>query len=639
MISPETISLVRDRTDLAALIGETVRLTRKGRSFSGLCPFHKEKTPSFTVNAERGFFHCFGCKESGSAVDFLMKLHGLTFPEAVRDLAERAGIAIVENQSSAEVREANAARRAKDDLYAVNALAAAYFERSLRDGPGGHPLAHYAREELARRGLPWSEPEGAVADALQAFRVGYAPLAWDGLALYLKQQGVSPIVGERVGLLVPRSTKTGHYDRFRHRLMFAVMDVMGRVVAFSGRALPDPAPHELSATGPSLDPDNKPAKYINSPESPIYTKGDHLFGLYQARQALRAEGEAILVEGNFDVVALHARGLRCAVAPLGTAFTGTQAKLLKRFSPKVVVLFDGDAAGKKATHAARSACREGGLEARVATLPEGSDPDDFTRQEGVEAMRRVLQGAPGMLEYFIDDALASSAFGGASLSERLTRIRAVAALLAEENDPGLREMAKHYADRLSSKLVVLGQSPTDLRQLERLMDQATQGGARASVAPQAQDLPRDRARSRERVAEIALAVVGALLDFPVLLEDPDVEVALSTLEGDAALTVAVLRRFRASQKEIWGTEFLAQIPPAIHGFGAGRLASPAFDVPSGAKTVLLENAGKLKRLMLQRENALAVDRLHRAGALGDASSENDLLREVQRRSREKLGLS
>jgi DNA primase len=638
MISPETISLIRDRTDLASLIGETVRLTRKGRSFSGLCPFHKEKTPSFTVNAERGFFHCFGCKESGSAVDFMMKLHGLTFPEAIRDLAERAGIAIEENQSSAQVREANAARRAKDDLYAVNALAAAYFERSMQDGPGGHPLAHYARAELLRRGLATGSPEGAVADALQAFRVGYAPLAWDGLALYLKQQGVSPLAAERVGLLVPRSTKTGHYDRFRHRLMFAVLDVMGRVVAFSGRALPDPTPEELGPNGPTLDPDNKPAKYMNSPESSIYTKGDHLFGLYQARQALRAEGEAILVEGNFDVVALHARGLRNAVAPLGTAFTDVQAKLLKRFSPKVIVLFDGDAAGKKATRAARSACREGGLEARVATLPEGSDPDDFTRQEGVEAMRRVIQGAPGMLEHFIDDALESSAFGGAALSEQLARIRAVAALLTEENDPSLREMAKHYADRLSSKLVVLGKSPTDLRQLERLMEHATQGGPRRSDAREAHELPRDRARSRERVAEIALAVVGAVLDFPVLLEDSDVEVALGTLEGDAALTIAALRRSTACQKEIWGSEFLAQIPPAIHAFGAGRLASPAFDVLSEAKTELLENAGKLKRLMLRRENAFVVDQLHRAGALGDATSENDLLREVQRRSREKLGL-
>jgi DNA primase len=638
MISPETISLVRDRTDIVALIGETVRLTRKGRSFGGLCPFHKEKTPSFTVSQERGFFYCFGCKESGSAVDFMMKLHGLTFPEAVRDLAERAGIAIEENQSSAQVREANAARRAKDDLYAVNALAAAYFERCLRDGPGGHPLAHHAREELARRGLELGDPEGAVADALQAFRVGYAPHAWDGLALYLKQQGVSPLVGERVGLLVPRSTKTGHYDRFRHRLMFAVMDVMGRVVAFSGRALPDPASHELSPELPSLDPEQKPAKYMNSPESPIYTKGDHLFGLYQARQALRTEGEAILVEGNFDVVALHARGLRCAVAPLGTAFTDTQAKLLKRFAPKVVVLFDGDLAGRKATRAARSACREGGLEARVASLPDGSDPDDFTRREGVEAMRRVVQAAPGMLEHFIDDALESTSFGGAALTDQLARIRAVATLLTEENDPGLRSMAKHYADRLSSKLVVLGRSPTDLRQLERLMEQATQGGARSIDAPEARELPRDRARSRERVAEIALAVVGAVLDFPVLLEDPEVEVALGTLEGDAALTIAALRRLRASQNEIWGPELLAQIPPAIHSFGAGRLASPAFDVPSAAKTVLLENAGKLKRLMLQRENALVVGRLHRDGALGDASSEDDLLREVQRRSREKLGL-
>ncbi len=368
MISPETIAIVKERTDLVALVAETVKLVRKGRSFSGLCPFHKEKTPSFNVNPERGFFHCFGCKESGSSVDFLMKLHGLSFREAVQDLAPRLGVAIDETTSGAEQREATAARRSKEDLYGVNNLAAVYYERCMRPGQEGHPLSSYARDEIARRGLgPDAGP--AAADALQAFRVGYAPHAWDGLASFLKQQGISPILAERAGLLIPRANGSGHFDRFIHRLMFAVIDVMGRVVAFSGRALPDPTPAEIAAHAPSAprpDPEKKPAKYINSPESPIYTKGEHLFGLHQAKAAICQEGEAILVEGNFDVVALHARGLANAVAPLGTAFTPAQAKLLKRFAPSVVVAFDGDAAGKKATRAARVPCREGGLSARAS---------------------------------------------------------------------------------------------------------------------------------------------------------------------------------------------------------------------------------------------------------------------------------
>jgi DNA primase len=267
------------------------------------------------------------------------------------------------------------------------------------------------------------------------------------------------MAGERVGLLVPRSSGSGHYDRFRHRLMFAVTDATGRVIAFSGRALADPDPKELHAlgiSGPSAPSDGPPAKYINSPESPIYTKGEHLFGLHQARHAIRQQGFAVLVEGNFDVVSLHARGMNNVVAPLGTAFTVQQAKLMKRFAPKVVVLFDGDAAGKKATRAARGPAAEGGLSAKVAVLPKGTDPDELARKRGIEAVAHLIKNARGMLEHLIDEALAGDAFEGATLAEQQARIQAVAQLLREENDPNLRSMAKLYADKLSSKLIIDG---------------------------------------------------------------------------------------------------------------------------------------------------------------------------------------
>ncbi len=648
MISPETIALVKERTDLVALIGESVRLTRRGRSFTGLCPFHKEKTPSFHVNPERGFYHCFGCKESGGAIDFLMKVEGRTFVEAVRALAERAGVEVAETMTDAERREAHAARRSKDDLYAVMNLAATFFEHSLRGGPGmsAHPLSRYARDELARRGLPLpAEGDvGPIADALQAFRIGYAPFGWDGLTSFLRQQGVSPVLGERVGLLAPRSSGSGHYDRFRHRLMFAVTDVMGRVIAFSGRALADPSPAELSSlgiTGPAPQADGAaPAKYINSPESPIYTKGEHLFGLHQARHTVRQRGEAILVEGNFDVVALHARGITSAVAPLGTAFTVAQAKLIKRFAPSVVLLFDGDAAGKKATRAARVPCREAGLAARAAVLPAGMDPDDLARRKGPEAVLHLVKAARGLLEHLIDEALEGESFGGASLPEQLARVRAVAALLAEEDDPSLRMMGKLYADRVSSKLVIAGRSPTDLRQLEGIVNDAvSRPGRGAQGAPAQPVVTREHARSRSQVEEIRLAILGAVLDFPELLGDPDVEEALTVLDGDVALAVVAARHRPIPEKGLAAAEFLAQIPPSIHSFAAGRLVSPAFEAAHEAKTELLENARKLRRLTLLRENAAVVDQLQRGGAMGDVASEEAFLREVQRRALEKHRLS
>jgi DNA primase len=501
-----------------------------------------------------------------------------------------------------------------------------------------------------------------VGDAIQAFRLGYAPYGWDTLASYLRQQGVTPLAAEKVGLLVPRTSGSGYYDRFRHRLMFAVIDVMGRVVAFSGRALPDPPPDELASLGiagaspkpasPS-EPAKAPgqvAKYINSPESPIYVKGEHLFGLHQARQSIRQRGEAIVVEGNFDVVGLHARGVSNVVAPLGTAFTPTQAKLLKRFAPTVTILFDPDEAGKKATRASRGPCREAGLNVRVASLPAGLDPDEFARKQGPEAINRVVKSASGMLEHLIYDALESGRFGGATLAEQHARVRAVAALLSEEDDPSLRLMAKTYADRLSSKLVLEGRSPGDLHQLEHIIQQATSGrdrdgrdtrggdrqdGGARTPAP----VPHDRARSRIQVDDIALHVLGSILDFPDLLEDPEVEAAVTMLDGPVALAVAAARQSRGGQMGLYADEFLAQIPGPIHSFAAGRLASPEFDAAGEAKDELLKNALKLRRLSLMREKAAGAEELHRAEALGDVASEEALMRDAQRRTREKLGLA
>lgn len=650
MISPETIAQVKERTDLVALIGETVRLTRRGRSFTGLCPFHKEKTPSFHVSPERGFFHCFGCKKSGNAIDFVMEVDGQSFVEAVRSLAERAGLEVIETATEAERREANAARRDKDELYAVNSLAAMYFEHMLRGGPGmkAHPLAKYAREELAKRGLALPEEGGdalsPVADALQAFRIGYAPFGWDGLTSFFRQQGKRLSDGEKVGVLVPRSSGSGHYDRFRHRLMFAVTDVAGRVIAFSGRALPDPSPEELAALGlhgPAPSPDGPPAKYINSPESPIYTKGEHLFGLHQARHAIRRDGHAILVEGNFDVVSLHARGIGNVVAPLGTAFTAAQAKLLKRFAPAVVVLFDGDAAGKKAARASRAPCNEAGLSAKVAALPQGLDPDEIARKKGPDAIKSLVKNARGMLEYLIDDALHGDSFTGSSLVEQQARIKAVADLLRSENDPTLRAQAKLYADRLSSQLIVQGRSPDDLRQLERLIEEATSGPARRSAALASSETmaPRDRALSPNRAEQVGEAILGAIIDFPDLLEDPDVEPALSMLDGDAALAVAAVRRSRGPQKGLDAAEFLAQIPGPIHSFAAGRLASPLFEAAADAKAAISDNARKLERLSLSREKAAVMDRPNKAEALGDLAAVEAMLREAARRAQKKLGMA
>lgn len=634
MISPHTIAQIRDRTDIVALIGESIRLVRRGRSFLGLCPFHKEKSPSFSVSAERGFFYCFGCKEHGSAIDFVMKLEGKTFPEAVRALAERAGIEVEETSTEAERREASAARKAKDDLYAVNGLAATFFEHCLRGGPGAHPhaLAHHALAELARRGLSLPPPGEAspALDAVQAFRLGYAPYAWDGLTSYLQKHGISPAQAERVGLLVPRSTGGGHYDRFRHRLMFPVLDVSGRVIAFSGRSLPEPDEQELAAIGlrPSNKQDDKPAKYINSPESPIYTKGEHLFGLYQARQAIRQKDDAVLVEGNFDVVALHARGIQNVVAPLGTAFTEQQAKLLKRFAPSVTIVFDGDTAGKKATWAARMPCRAAGLTARAAEVPRGMDPDEIAQKKGAAALEALIKSAQPLKQYLLEKLLKHDELQGAEVKDQMARIKAAVQLIGEEEDPVERGLTKAYADQLSSAMIVNGRSPTDLRQLEEMIERVL----RKNQDRGPQSRPDERRRKAPPEEEMGLQILGSLLDFPELLDDPELEGVFALLDGPVALATAAMRQSLGPAGALDVGEFLARCPALIHPFAARRLAGPVFETVAEAKTELLQNGQKLQRLLLKNDNAAIREELRRLDMLGDWASEEAKLREIQQRA-------
>ncbi|HMI88935.1 MAG TPA: DNA primase [Polyangiaceae bacterium] len=685
MISPKTISAIRERVEIVSIISETVKLTRKGRSYTGLCPFHREKTPSFNVNPEKGFFYCFGCKEKGTAFDFLMKAEGLTFPEAARRLADRAGIEIEETATDTERREADAARRAIDDLYAATQLAAHWFERQMRE----HPTAHLAWDELRRRGLAPSTEAGANAtgpvaeetldasarDALQAFRVGYAPDSWDGLTQFFAQQGVSPVVATKVGLIAPRKNSAGHYDWFRHRLMFAILDVRGRVVGFSGRVLPDPETGTVDKQSP---------KYINSPESPIYQKGQTLFGLYQARQAIRQEEEAILVEGNFDVVSLHARGVGNVVAPLGTAFTPAQAKLLRRYAPVVTLLFDGDAAGRKATRDARETCRDGTLVAKVGVLPHAKDPDDFVRERGVEALRSTVRAAQGILRHLIDEAL-DERFRHVDAHEQAARVREVIALINSEEDPTVRRMTETYADLIAQRLGTGSFGLLKATVARTLDSSGAQGPGRSERTPpggrNAQPVPGQtrpgpyapgaqlgsenraaasrggsssggatprspaelapwRVRSLADPVSVDLEILGCFLDFPELLLDPVGEQATRDLSGPPALAAAALLQAQKSGQQISQDvlEILAQVPDALHTFAAERLASPLHEHCEIARAALVQNAEKLKRREFLRRKAQVVEALHRIERTGETAAEDALLREINRRAREKHGL-
>lgn len=638
MISHETIEAVRHQVSIVSIIGERVRLERRGQSHLGLCPFHKEKTPSFHVNAERGFFYCFGCQAGGNVISFIQELDGLSFPEAVRALAERAGIEVKETGSSAERKQEGEARRRREELYGAGALAADFFEHCLRE----HPLAHHARAELRRRRLdPDADP--AVAEALRAFRIGYAPYGWDGLARHLREVGFNLRAAEAVGLLGERKSGDGFYDRFRHRLMFAVMDLQGRVIAFSGRSLEEPSAQELASMGASAPRAGEaPAKYYNSPESPIYRKREAVFGLFQARKAVRELDRAVVVEGNFDVVSLHAHGIAHVVAPLGTAFTPEQAAQIKRYTNHVTFLFDGDAAGQRATMAAREPCQKQGLLARAARLPRGMDPDDLVRQGGHEAVQRVLQGAQALLEYLIDVAL-QSGFSTDDAAARAGKIREVQELILAEEDPTVRALAERHADEVAGRLGILaGEDARSFRALRSAVLGAARGTSAAEQRP-APAPPPERARSPIRVDGIRHQILGVALEHPALLGDPEVIPLLDAAEGDLALGLTAIAELESQGGLAAAARdpmALAQhFPEALRRPVMMRLAVPQLESSDAARAVLMDNLLKLRRLNQKRERASVVEELRRAAASGDIDAELSLLSRQLARAKARHGLS
>jgi DNA primase len=635
MISKDTITLVRDRTDIVAVVSESVpSLKKRGRRFQGLCPFHQEKTPSFHVNPDTGVYHCFGCKESGDVFHFLERVEGYTFVEAVKSLAERAGIPILEERGSAPTdsdRQAERYKKEREALYGVLQMAAVWYEQQLRE----HPHRQHAIAELQRRDL---QP---ASDVVQAFRLGYAPPGWDGLTSFLKTQGVSPALAETVGLIVPRMGGSaasgspsdgarGYYDRFRHRLMFAVVDGHGRVVAFSGRAL---APLRTSDDDGQTGQHDPPPKYINSPESPVYTKGATLFGLWQARHAIRQREQATLVEGNFDVVSLHARGLDNVVAPLGTAFTVDQAKLMHRYAVRVTLLFDADTAGRKAARAAEEPCEAAGLDAKVAILPDRTDPDEFVRTKGDTALRHVVAEARGLFEYLIDVEL-DETFNAADASERAARIKRTTTLIERQKDPVRRGMLEAYADYAAGRLDLVRSAPNAFRALKRAIMAAA---PRVPTGPRAWEarVPPRRPGQQERKE-----IVGALLDFPVLLDDSEIHGVLGLLEGESARIVAgIAQSMRLSargEKVLDSAEFLAQMPPAIQAFATARLAAPAHDTIDEARSAVMANAKKLQESNVARETSEIVREQHRV--VGDWDTQVELAKHADALVRRQQGL-
>jgi DNA primase len=371
IISPSTLEQIRAASDIVDVIGGYVPLKRAGANFLALCPFHKEKTPSFNVNPQKQIFHCFGCHKGGDVFTFVKEYENIDFPDAVRRLAERARVPIeLDTQAGG-----SETRHLKDRLFQIHEQITQRWQSALASGEAGQ----IARDYLARRGVS--------AEAVELFRLGYAPDAWDDTVNWAKsKQHELPLV-EQAGLILRKDGGDHFYDRFRGRLTFPICDEQGRVIGFSGR---------------TLSGDQKTAKYVNSPETAIFTKGKVMFGLDKSKRALLETHCAVVCEGQLDLIACFMSGVKNVVAPQGTALTADHTRILKRYADEVVLCFDSDNAGQDAAVRSLDIVLASGLAVRVATVPAPHDPDSFIKEFGGAAFAKLIETAPDFFEYYLD---------------------------------------------------------------------------------------------------------------------------------------------------------------------------------------------------------------------------------------------
>ncbi len=502
-VGDDVIADVRERTSIVELASRYTALKRTGRNHQGLCPFHSEKTPSFSVSEERGVFYCFGCQASGDVFKFVMLKDGLTFPEALERLAQEAGVELPKRPAD-ERRE-----QGREQFLRVNAFAAKFFQRALWESTAGAAARDYLTKRHVRE------------ETARSFGLGYA--AAEGLAQALEKAGAPLAEAATLGLIGRSTRGAGWFDRFRLRLMFPITDLAGKTIAFGGRQLGD-------GEGP---------KYLNSPDSILFHKGRSVFGLAAARETVNAERRAILVEGYLDVIALAQAGIRNVVAPLGTALTSDQIRLLRRFTDDFLVLFDGDRAGIAAAARSFVAFAEVGIFAEAAFLPEGHDPDTYVNEFGAGEMRKLFEKRTPLVDHY----LRSLAAPESSLAERA---RAA-------------EAAVDLAQRLESPIFAGLFRRRAAEHLGLAEDQLKRRPSRDRIAPPLAAPASDPVPVARRVA--ISSHESMILELLLVREElraklpPDLEARFSSEEARS-----LFRRIRDGGPRVTATEFVGELP-------------------------------------------------------------------------------
>ncbi len=485
-IPDEKIDEVRSATDIVDVISAYVALKKRGKNYTGLCPFHQEKTPSFSVSAEKQMYYCFGCGQGGNVITFLMQHDKLSFIEAVRALAERAGIALPDESSAAQAQSGE-----QDVLVQVVRTAALFYHDMLVSSNEGA----IGREYFRKRGF--------ADETIKRFGLGYSLQAWDGLLRYAAKEKVETDLLERAGLILKREEGSGYYDRFRGRAMFPIFSPSGKVIAFGARKLRD---------------DDKMAKYLNSPETPIYIKSRALYGLSHGKEAIREKDYAVLVEGYADLITASQAGIHNIVASSGTALTVEQIRLLNRYTHTIVLVYDADSAGSKAMMRGVDLVIEQGLEVRVTELPEGEDPDSFVRKSGGDAFQDLIDHAVSFLdfktEYFRRMGMLATAEG------RTRAIRSIVGTLSRMRDELLRNV---YLQQIAATYAL----PEGVirRELDALLgkparEPATGDGRRGGLPAPSTPTVRDAPAAERDILKVMLDQGDEIIRFVFTYVDP-----------------------------------------------------------------------------------------------------------------------
>ena len=569
-IPTQTIEQIAAANDIVEVVGSYFPLKRAGSSYKALCPFHQEKSPSFTVSPQRQSFHCFGCGVGGSVFRFVMDYEHLDFPSAVKKLAARAGITVIEERGSGD-ESSDRQQETRQTLLQLHAEAAEWFHENLLKREWAKP----ARDYLKARGID--------RNVAASWQIGYAPDTWDSLLKWAKERGYRRAEIAQSGLVKPRDEDRPDgdvYDRFRGRIMFPICNDVGEVIAFSGR---------------TLGSDAETAKYLNSPETPLFRKGNVLFGLHKTKRALIEAGSAIVCEGQLDLITLFEAGITNVVAPQGTAFTEQQARILKRFVESVVLCFDADAAGQKAAERSLESLLQNDLLVRIAEMPAGEDPDSIVRSRGRAEFENRIESARDFFDYWIEREASGTDL--AAMGGRMQLARRMAETVGRVHDPIMRA---EVASRVTARIGVTAQD------FDALLKKPARS-FRTEPRDEVSGGPAATAPMRPPRHDVAMLCLLSLRDSEaravllaedwraLLAETPDAEMLLRILESDIR-----------PDEPASVNRFMASLPPGEESLVAAWLAER---VPPNAAEVARGFWKGLRQAVVRRQLQIAEGRM------------------------------